>query len=202
MLTEDITGALECLKLLNVEPDLIAAATAYDKARDAFFAAPDGPEEAAAHSVLRRAEDSLHRVAALPPEQRTRSADIYDPLTGLFTPTQVPETLRLAPRERLPGDRVAITLDEFDRLQALEVDTEIASMGPPDPAEHDRVAAALEKGGTIAEGARVFGVSKRRMKLLIVQHRVTWPVKVKPGTAAAVMAGGDMALGAGEDVKP
>jgi hypothetical protein len=229
--------------------DLVAAALEFRLARlnyRAIFgwleAAPTmsatPAERTAAMARLHVAEFALTDAATRLPSERTRTTDIYDPLTGEFKPTQVPETLRLAPRERIPGDRIAITLDEFDRLQALEVDTEIASLGPPDPAEHDRVAAALEKGGTIAEGARVLGVSKRRMKLLIVQHRVTWPRarilprkpasveslvdflglgdymrekvaegetrmdeirrQIMPGTAAAVDAGGDHALGSGE----
>ena len=228
--------------MLTQENDLAAVAAVYREAQAAVRALQDTEGNTdgwvSAINAMDAATVNLRRVAALAPEHRTRSADIYDPLTGLFKPTQVPETLRLAPRERIPGDRIVISLEEFDRLQALEVDTEIASLGPPDPAEHDRVAAALEKGGTIAEGARVLGVSKRRMKLLIVQHRVTWPRarilprkpasieslvdflglgdymrekvaegetrmdeirrQIMPGTAAAVDAGGDHALGSGE----
>lgn len=134
-------------------------------------------EGLAVESALDEAHKQLLNVAKMAPSDRTRTADIYDPTSGLFTPTQVPETLRLAPRERIPGDRIVISVAEFDRLQELEVDTEIASLGPPDAAEHDRVAAALAQGGTIAEGARVLGVSKKRIKLLIVQHRVEWPRK-------------------------
>ena len=173
--------------------NLAAAALEFREARLAYRAifgwleaAPTRsatPEErSAAMRRLHFAEFALTYAATLPPEHRTRSADIYDPLTGLFTPTQVPETLRLAPRERIPGDRIVISVAEFDRLQSIEADmhlsdAEIEAIGEPDQAEHDRVAAALAEGGTIAEGARVLGVSKKRMKVLIIQHRVQWPRK-------------------------
>jgi hypothetical protein len=47
--------------------------------------------------------------------------------------------------------------------------------GEPDPSEHRRVTMALEECGSIARAALYLGVSDRRMKRLIVQHRVEWP---------------------------
>lgn len=70
---------------------------------------------------------------------------------------------------------VALLRECKAKLYDLDSTIERVEYGEPDPAEHDRVAAALERGGTIAGGAREIGVSRERMKHLIIQHRVQWP---------------------------
>ena len=62
-------------------------------------------------------------------------------------------------------------------MTALVEHPELADVdyGEPDPAENERVSAALAQGGSIREGAKVLGVSTHRMKHLIIQHRVEWP---------------------------
>lgn len=87
--------------------------------------------------------------------------------------------LRLESQSSLPPskiEQVAALLRECKaKLYDLDPTIERIEYGEPDPVEHDRVAAALETGGTIADGARVLGVSRERMKHLIIQHRVEWP---------------------------
>lgn len=75
-------------------------------------------EGLAVESALEEAHKQLLNVAKMAPSDRTRTADIYDPTSGLFTPTQVPETLRLAPRERVFGDRLVISVAGLEFLQS------------------------------------------------------------------------------------
>ena len=54
-------------------------------------------------------------------------------------------------------------------------DAELEAIGEPDPAERERLQSALDTAGTIRAAARSLGLSPRKMKLLMIQHRPEWP---------------------------
>lgn len=81
--------------------------------------------------------------------------------------------------EIIENARAAVLASEIPDHRGPLTDAELEAIGEPDPAERERLQSALDAAGTILAAALKLGVSPRRMKLLMVQHRPEWP-RAKP----------------------
>lgn len=62
-----------------------------------------------------------------------------------------------------------------ERLEDLDQENCQLEVGEPDDAENRRVSAALHDAGSIRGASELLGITPTQIKLLIIQHKVTWP---------------------------